>query len=182
MEKNFRMVNEISRRPLEFSVVNAGNILDFLVELSANGAMMNDLGGYDSDRYLETFCGQYFGRGNATAVAALYRRFYEGYWPHRNPACPTSSGNTYSRTSGTPARSSRSCPNRRSCATSIASIRRARRGGGWALLPDGACRQRCSNSDRGRAEWDGAAIDRLTGVVQRADASLPTTPEQGRAC
>jgi hypothetical protein len=88
MERNFRMVNEISRRPLEFSVVNAGNIREFLLELSANARMMWDFDGYRSDRFLEDFSGQYFGAGNAPAVAALYRRFYDAYWAQKKPDLP----------------------------------------------------------------------------------------------
>ncbi len=88
MEANFRMVNEISPRPLEFSVVNAGNIREFLLELSANARMSWDFNGYRSDAFLEDFCGQYFGETNAPAIAALYRRFYNSYWTQKKPDLP----------------------------------------------------------------------------------------------
>ncbi len=85
MEKNYRMVNAISGRPLEFSVVNAGNIREFLLELSANARMMWDFEGYRTDAFLKKFCGQYFGTENGERVAALYRDFYDSYWTQRKP-------------------------------------------------------------------------------------------------
>jgi hypothetical protein len=88
MEKNYRMVNAISGRPLEFSVVNAGNIREFLLELSANARMMWDFEGYRTDVFLNEFCGQYFGAENAGRVAALYRDFYDSYWTQRKPDLP----------------------------------------------------------------------------------------------
>jgi hypothetical protein len=88
MEKNFRMVDAISRRPLEFSVVNAGNVREFPVELSANARMMWDFDGYRTDAFLEEFCGEYFGEANAPAVAALYRRFFDAYWTQKKPDLP----------------------------------------------------------------------------------------------
>jgi hypothetical protein len=85
MEKNYRMVNAISGRPLEFSVVNAGNIREFLLELSANARMMWDFEGYRTDAFLQEYCGQYFGAENAGRVAALYRDFYASYWTQKKP-------------------------------------------------------------------------------------------------
>lgn len=88
MERNFRMVNAISGRPLEFSVVNAGNIREFLLELSADARMMWDFDGYRTDDFLKDFCAQYFGAGHATRVAALYRDFYRSYWEQKRPDLP----------------------------------------------------------------------------------------------
>ncbi len=88
MEKNYRMVNAISSRPLEFSVVNAGNIREFLLELSANARMMWDFEGYRTDAFLRDFCAQYFGAGNAERTAALYRDFYNSYWTQKRPDIP----------------------------------------------------------------------------------------------
>jgi hypothetical protein len=88
MEKNYRMVNAISGRPLEFSVVNAGNIREFLLELSANARMMCDFDGYRTDAFLHDFCAQYFGAANADRTAALYRDFYSSYWTQRKPDIP----------------------------------------------------------------------------------------------
>jgi hypothetical protein len=85
MERNYRMVNAISGRPLEFSVVNAGNIREFLLELSANARMMWDFEGYGTDRFLRDFCAQYFGAANADRTASLYRDFYNSYWTQKKP-------------------------------------------------------------------------------------------------
>ena len=88
MEKNYRMVNAISRRPLEFSVVNAGNIREFLLELSANAHMMWNFDGYQTDAFLKDFCAQYFGQESAAKVATVYRSFYSSYWNQKKPDLP----------------------------------------------------------------------------------------------
>jgi len=88
MERNFRMVNAISRRPLEFSVVNAGNIREFLLELSANARMLWDFQGYRSDEFLNDFASVYFGAEHSQRIAALYRDFYRSYWTQRRADLP----------------------------------------------------------------------------------------------
>ncbi|RYX86353.1 hypothetical protein EON83_01400 [bacterium] len=88
MERNFRFINGIAPRPLEFSVVNMGNIREFVLEGSANAAMMWDMQDYNSDKFLLEFCRTYFGDDNAPAVAALYRDFYDSYWQQRRPTLP----------------------------------------------------------------------------------------------
>jgi hypothetical protein len=88
MEQNYRMVNAISGPPLEFSVVNAGNVREFLLELSANARMMWDFEGYRTDEFLRQFCAQYFGASNAERTAALYRDFYNSYWTQKKPDLP----------------------------------------------------------------------------------------------
>ena len=85
MERNYRFVDGIADRPLEFSVVNMGNIREFVLEGSANASMMWDFDGYDSDRFLVDFCATYFGRDHAEAVAQLYRDFFDSYWQQRRP-------------------------------------------------------------------------------------------------
>lgn len=88
MEKNYRMLAAISPRPLEFSVVNAGNIREFLLELSANARMMWDFKTYNTDVFLREFCAQYFGADAADRVAALYHDFYNAYWTQKKPDIP----------------------------------------------------------------------------------------------
>jgi len=83
MERNYRFINGIAPRPLEFSVVNMGNIREFVGEGSANAAMMWNFADYNSDQWLNQFSAQYFGADNAGAVAALYRDFYNSYWQQR---------------------------------------------------------------------------------------------------
>ena len=78
MEFNYRYVN--SKCPLLFSVVNAGNVREFVTELTANARMMWDFSAYDTDRWLADYCAQYFGRENAADVARLFRDYYDSYW------------------------------------------------------------------------------------------------------
>ena len=78
MEFNYRYVN--SKCPLLFSVVNAGNLREHLTELSANAAMMWSYDDYDTDRWLQGYCAQYFGQKNASAVARLFADYYRAYW------------------------------------------------------------------------------------------------------
>lgn len=86
MEANYRYVQ--SKGPLTFSVVNAGNLREFLMEMSANAAMMWDSEAYDTDRFLTDFCTQYFGRKHAREAADLYRAYYRAYWNQKRPDFP----------------------------------------------------------------------------------------------
>ena len=78
MEDNYRYVG--SKGPLTFSVVNAGNLREFLMEMSANAAMMWNTPDYSTDRFLPAFCAQYFGEEHADEVARLYHDYYYAYW------------------------------------------------------------------------------------------------------
>lgn len=86
MEQNYRFVNSVA--PLTFSVVNAGNLREFLMELSANAAMMWDFSSYDTDRFLFDFCCQYYGKVHARQAAALYREYYYDYWNQKPSEFP----------------------------------------------------------------------------------------------
>ena len=88
MEANLRYVAAKSRRPLAFSVVNAGNIREYVMELSANAAMLWDFDAYSSDRFLTAYCATYFGPTHAGRAAALYRAYYDAYWRQRRPDLP----------------------------------------------------------------------------------------------
>jgi hypothetical protein len=180
MEQNFRMVNHSSGRPLEFSVVNAGNIREFLLELSANAAMMNDLGSYRTDGFLEQFCGQYFGPANGAAVAALYRDFYDAYWTQKKPDLP-GFDRQYVFQDQRYARAIESI---------LAQLQKGRNldplderakgaaGGYFRIVPqdNGA-----ANQVDAILHGTSAAIERLTPVVARADALRPVIAEQGRS-
>jgi len=85
MERNFRYVDGKNVRPLEFSVVNAGNVREFVMTMSANAAMMWDFQEYDTDRFLTEFCTQYFGAEHASDIADLYRDFFNSYWQQKQP-------------------------------------------------------------------------------------------------
>lgn len=86
MEQNYRYV--ASKGPLLFSVVNAGNIREHVVELAANARMMWDMKQYETDFFLADFCAQYFGAENAYAVANFFRQFYNAYWQPKQPDFP----------------------------------------------------------------------------------------------
>ncbi len=85
MEENFRYVASKSRKPLAFSVVNAGNIREFVVELSANAAMMWNFDKYATDQFLRSYCSLYFGSAHADKAARLYKAYYNAYWRQKNP-------------------------------------------------------------------------------------------------
>lgn len=78
MEFNYRYLN--NKAPLYFSVVNVGNMREFLMELSAHADMMWDYDSYNSDDFVKEFSAKYFGEEHAPAVAELYKDFYNAYW------------------------------------------------------------------------------------------------------
>ncbi|MCR5779459.1 MAG: glycosyl hydrolase 115 family protein [Bacteroidaceae bacterium] len=78
MEDNYRYVQ--GKGPLTFSVVNAGNLREFLMEMSANAAMMWDSEAYDTDAFMKQFCAQYFGTAHAEDIVQLYHDYYYAYW------------------------------------------------------------------------------------------------------
>ena len=83
MEFNYRYIN--GKSPLYFSVVNVGNIREFVMELSANAKMLWDYDSYDSDAFLLEYCSQYFGAEKAAEAAELYKAFYNSYWQAKEP-------------------------------------------------------------------------------------------------
>ncbi len=78
MEFNYRYVN--GKSPLYFSVVNVGNMREFLFELSANADMLWDYDSYNSDEFVLEYCELYFGKKHATAIAQLYKDYYDAFW------------------------------------------------------------------------------------------------------
>lgn len=80
MEKNYRYIDNKSKQPLLFSVVNAGNIREHVLTLSANAAMLCDFKNYDSDRFILSFCKTYYGNEHAYEIAKLYKDFFYSYW------------------------------------------------------------------------------------------------------
>lgn len=85
MERNYRYVDNKSGHPLKFSVVNAGNIREFLLSLSANAKMMWDFDQYNTDTFLEEYCASYFGQDYATEIATLYHDYFYSYWLPEQP-------------------------------------------------------------------------------------------------
>ena len=78
MEANYRYVN--TKSPLLFSVVNAGNVREFVFTMSANAKMMWSYDDYDTDKWLLDYCSQYFGASHAKEISALYRDYFNAYW------------------------------------------------------------------------------------------------------
>ena len=81
MEYNYRFVNNCA--PITFSVVNAGNIREFVTEMAANAEMMWNMSEYNSDEFLEHFSAKYFGKRNASAIANIYKQYYYAYWQQK---------------------------------------------------------------------------------------------------
>ena len=81
MEANYRYVN--TRGPLTFSVVNAGNLREFVMEMSANARMMWNMQTYNTNSFLLDFCTQYFGKEHAAEAAKLYHDYYYSYWQQK---------------------------------------------------------------------------------------------------
>jgi len=78
MEFNYRYIN--NKSPLYFTVVNVGNMREFLLELSAHAEMMWDYDSYDTDRFVEAYSAKYFGEEHAAEIAELYKDYYDAYW------------------------------------------------------------------------------------------------------
>jgi len=83
MEFNYRYLN--NKSPLFFSVVNVGNVREFLLELSANAKMLWDYDGYNSNEFMLDYCTQYYGAKHAKQVAQLYKDYYNSYWQPKAP-------------------------------------------------------------------------------------------------
>lgn len=86
MEANYRYVN--SRAPLYFSVVNAGNIREFVLSMSANAKMMWDMNSYDTNTFLREFCEMYYGKHHALEISKLYRDYFYSYWQQKPSEFP----------------------------------------------------------------------------------------------
>ena len=80
MEANYRYVSSKGHRPLVFSEVNAGNIREHVMELSANAEMLWNFQGYKTDSFLLNYCNQYFGASQGKAMVDLYKAYYDSYW------------------------------------------------------------------------------------------------------
>lgn len=83
MERNFRMIHELSPLGLYFGKVNAGNIREHIMELSANADMLWDMDNFDSSEFLKNFAATYFGEAYANEIASLMEDFYNAYWEQK---------------------------------------------------------------------------------------------------
>ncbi len=82
MEFNYRFVN--SKSPLYFSVINAGNIREFVLEISANAKMLWDFDNYNSDQFVLDYSRQYYSEKNAREIAQLYKDYFNSFWCQKN--------------------------------------------------------------------------------------------------
>ena len=78
MEYNYRYA--MSKAPLQFSVVNMGNLKEHLAEASLNAALLYFWDNYSTDDFLVKYCAMYFGKENAKEIAQLYHDYYYSYW------------------------------------------------------------------------------------------------------
>ncbi len=83
MEQNYRIVDAQSPTGMEFSVVNAGNVREHVMELAANAEMLWDFDAYDSSQFLREFAAVYFGQDYAERIARFTEDFYAGYWQQK---------------------------------------------------------------------------------------------------
>lgn len=88
MEQNYRMVDSLSGHKLVFSVVNAGNIREHVLELSANASMMWNFKPFNPASFLNTFSTTYYGKKWGAAVAGLYTDFFNSYWQQKKSDLP----------------------------------------------------------------------------------------------
>jgi len=87
MEQNHRMLLDCGPN-VQLSIVNSGNTREFPLTLSAHARMMWDFASYDSDRFLDDFCQQYWGVKHGPQIATLYRDFFNAYWQQRKADIP----------------------------------------------------------------------------------------------
>ncbi len=80
MERNYRFVDSRTEAPIFYSVMNAGNIREHLMTLSANASLLWNWEKFDSDGFLIDFCSNYYGEQHAHSIAGLYRDFFYAYW------------------------------------------------------------------------------------------------------
>lgn len=79
MEFNYRFVN--SKSPLYYSVINVGNLREFLFSMSANAKMMWDINSYNTDEFLTEFCKTYYGAH--AEIPKLYKDYFDSYWQQK---------------------------------------------------------------------------------------------------
>lgn len=80
MERNYRYVDSKNAEPVSFSVVNAGNIREHVLTLSANADMLWNFNNYNTDQFLAQFSSTYFGDEHKEAIVRLYEEYFNAYW------------------------------------------------------------------------------------------------------
>jgi len=80
MERNYKYIDSKNKESFTFSTINAGNIREHLLTLTANARMLWNFKSYNSDRFLKTYSKIYYGEEYAEPVSELYRDFFNAYW------------------------------------------------------------------------------------------------------
>lgn len=88
MEQNYRIVDSLSRGQLVFSVVNAGNIREHVLELAANAEMMWNFETFSAESFLNEFSNVYYGPRFGPEIASLYQDFFNSYWQQKKGDIP----------------------------------------------------------------------------------------------
>jgi hypothetical protein len=88
MEQNYRYLAQKTKKTLEFSVVNTGNVREHILELSANAAMMWNYDSYRTNDFVKTYCATYYGKNSPTIIPTLYKDYYNAYWSQRKSDIP----------------------------------------------------------------------------------------------
>jgi hypothetical protein len=88
MEQNYRWVDSLSGHKLIFSVVNAGNVREHVLELSANADMMWSFKPFKATTFLNKFSTTYYGTQYGPEIAQLYQDFFNSYWQQREGDLP----------------------------------------------------------------------------------------------
>lgn len=88
IEQNFRMTDSISGGRLIFSVMNAGNIREHVLGLSASAKMMWNFNAFNPDSFLKDFSTEYFGERYGDEIARLYKDFFNSYWQQKKGDLP----------------------------------------------------------------------------------------------
>lgn len=88
MAANYRIADATGAQPLAFTVVNAGNNREHLLELSPNAEMMWRFKEFDADAFLLSFCTRYYGADHAADIARLYRDYCQSYWTQKPADIP----------------------------------------------------------------------------------------------
>jgi hypothetical protein len=72
------------------SVLNAGNVREFTMELAAGGDMLWNLSpAYNPGAFLQSFCSRYFGAANASSAATVLSNYYSAFWQQKKPDTAT---------------------------------------------------------------------------------------------
>jgi hypothetical protein len=72
------------------SVLNAGNIREFTMELAAGGDLLWNLApAYNPGAIVQNFCARYFGTPGSAAAANVFSNYYSSFWQQKKPDTAT---------------------------------------------------------------------------------------------